>query len=209
MGGTVNVSQLPRAVVKKSILRYSAYNRRRKADMTLEFLRAHHVGDVLFVGTLGKEHASRPGMSNAGIVEDVIAEHYPVKMGINLHPVENTPYPFMLADVRDMPFGADYVDFALANAIIEHVGQEAEQRRMVEEMTRVARSWVITTPNKWFPIESHTSAVFLHWFPSWADKHRDEFTRLLSRRQFKGLLPDGAKVSGWWFSPTFTATYAR
>jgi hypothetical protein len=47
-----------------------------------------------------------------------------------------------------MPFEEDYVDFALANAIIEHVGQEAEQRKMVHEMTRVVCTWVITTPNQ-------------------------------------------------------------
>jgi hypothetical protein len=30
----------------------------------------------------------------------------------------------------DMPFEDDYVDFALANAVIEYVGVESDQKRM-------------------------------------------------------------------------------
>jgi hypothetical protein len=195
-------------IVRKAVLVYSVRNRRRKADDILTWLKEQNVNDVLFVGTMGDEHAGNSDMSNAGIVERRIAARYEVKMGINIEPAV-TAYPFMIADARDMPFEDDYADFALANAIIEHVGQEAEQHQMVDEMTRVARTWVITTPNKWFPVESHTSALFLHWFPSWRKKHDQDFTRLLSRREFRALLPAGAKLAGAPWSPTFTARYTR
>ena len=190
------------------MLWYSVRNRNRKATDIDAWLKCHKVKDVLFVGTMGDEHEGNADMVNAGIVEKRIAHNYEVKMGINVEPA-TTSYPFMIADARDMPFEDDYVDFALANAIIEHVGQEAEQRKMVQEMSRVARTWVITTPNKWFPVESHTSAVFLHWLPSWRAKHEREFTRLLSRRQFRRLLPQGAQLRGMPWSPTFTAYFAR
>jgi glycosyltransferase involved in cell wall biosynthesis len=195
-------------LVRKAVLAYSVRNRHRKADQILAFLAEQNAKDVLLVGTMGDEHAGNSGMVNAGIVEKRLAANYEVKMSINIEPAI-TAYPFMIADARDMPFDDDYVDFALANAIIEHVGQEAEQRKMVEEMTRVARTWVITTPNKWFPIESHTSAIFLHWFPAWSKKHEADFTRLLSRRQFRKLLPPGAELSGAPWSPTFTARFSR
>jgi hypothetical protein len=171
-------------------------------------MEAQDVEDVLLVGTMGDEHAGDPQMVNTGIIERRIASVHPITMSINVEPAI-TDYPFMIADARDMPFPKGYVDFALANAVIEHVGQEAEQQAMVNEITRVARTWVITTPNKWFPIESHTSVLFLHWFPAWARKQDAIFTRLLSRRQFKELLPDGAEVSGRWWSPTFTARYVK
>jgi hypothetical protein len=195
-------------VVRKAVLAYSARNRARKAEDILSFMKKHEVKDVLLVGTMGDEHLSNTNMTNAGIIEKRIAADYEIKMGINLDPAV-TSYPFMIADARDMPFEDDYVDFALANAIIEHVGQEAEQRLMVEEMTRVARTWVITTPNKWFPIESHTSAVFVHWLPSWRRKQEIHFSRLLSRPQFRALLPEGVELSGAPWSPTFTARYTR
>lgn len=194
--------------VRKAVLAYSVRNRHRKAADILAWLHEHEVEDILFVGTMGDEHAGDSDMANAGIVERQIAARYEVKMSINIEPAI-TAYPFVIADAREMPFEDDYVDFALANAIIEHVGQAAEQRKMVEEMTRVARTWVITTPNKWFPVESHTSAIFLHWFPSWRKKHEEDFTRLLSRRQFRALLPSGASLSGAPWSPTFTARYVK
>ncbi|MCV7177482.1 class I SAM-dependent methyltransferase [Mycolicibacterium sphagni] len=195
-------------LVRKAVLAYSIRNRHRKADEILTFLDENDVENVLLVGTMGDEHIGNTGMANAGIVEKRIAANFEVKMSINIEPAI-TAYPFMIADARDMPFEDNYVDFALANAIIEHVGQEAEQRKMVDEMTRVARTWVITTPNKWFPVESHTSAVFLHWIPAWCKKHEADFTRLLSRRQFRALLPAGAEVSGAPWSPTFSARYSR
>lgn len=207
-GTAVSISDRWKQTVRKAVLRYSVRNRHRKATDITDWLEGHGVKDVLFVGAMGDEHAGNADMVNVGIVEKRIAKTYEVKMGINVEPAI-TSYPFTIADARDMPFEDDYVDFALANAIIEHVGQEAEQQKLVHEMTRVARTWVITTPNKWFPVESHTSAVFLHWLPSWRAKHEQDFTRLLSRRQFRELLPPGAQLRGALWSPTFTAYYAR
>lgn len=194
--------------IRRAVLAYSLRNRNRKADRILAWLQPQNVKDVLLIGTTGDEHAGIQLMEHSGIVERRIAECYEIRMSINVEEAI-TAYPFMIADARDMPFDDDYADFALANAIIEHVGKEADQRQMVKEMSRVARAWVITTPNKWFPVESHTSTVFLHWFPAWRRRHETEFTRLLSRRELRALLPVGAKLSGAPWSPTFTAFYAK
>jgi len=64
---------------------------------------------------------------------------------------------------------------------------------------------VITTPNKWFPVESHTSVIVAHWFPAWR-RGRSEFTRLLSLREFKKLLPEGA-TGRELVGPTFAAYF--
>jgi hypothetical protein len=194
-------------IVQRATAAYGLRNRRRKADHILAFCQEHNIEDILLVGATGDDWVNDPLWKRVGLVERKIAARYPIKMGINIEPATTT-YPFMIADARDMPFEDDYADFALANAIIEHVGQESEQQRMVEEMTRVARSWIITTPNKWFPVESHTHTMFLHWWPSWRRK-QDVFTRLLSRREFRALLPPGAKIRGSPWSPTFLASYAR
>jgi hypothetical protein len=199
---------LVKRVVRRAVLRYSIRNRRRKASDITSWMDRHGCRDVLLVGTSGDEQAGNADQANAGIVEKRLAERFRIRMGVNIHPAV-TSYPFQLADARDLPFEDDYVDFALANAIIEHVGDEPDQRRMVEEMTRVARCWVITTPNRWFPVESHTSVPFLHWSPAWRARHRAQFTRLLSRRQLQQLLPPGAEIVGRAWSPTFTAYYDR
>jgi hypothetical protein len=67
---------------------------------------------------------------------------------------------------------------------------------------------VITTPNRWFPIESHTSTILLHWSRKWRARHSREFTRLLSLGEFRDLLPVEAVIVGRRWSPTFTAFYA-
>ncbi len=189
--------------VRRAVSAFSVRNRRAKAARISAWMDAHAVTTVLMVGAL----PTKPG-SNTGIVEREIMAGREVKMGIGLREQPTITFPYVVADAREMPFEDDYVDFALANAVIEHVGDEADQRRFVAEHCRVARTWAITTPNRWFPIESHTAAVFLHWLPGWRSR-RKEFTRLLSLREFRALLPADAEVTGRWWSPTFTATYAR
>jgi hypothetical protein len=190
-----------RRVVRPLVVRYSIRNRNRKAALIADWMTAHGCQTVLFVGSSGTENIT----PNENIVELELARRFEVVMAVNLTP-RTTPYPFQVADGRDMPFPDQWVDFALANAIIEHVGDEADQRRFVNEQTRVARCWVITTPNRWFPIESHTEAVFRHWSPSWRARQK-RFTRLLSRKEFVALLPKGAEVIGRPWSATFMALW--
>ncbi|WP_298459165.1 methyltransferase domain-containing protein [uncultured Cellulomonas sp.] len=190
-------------VVRPAVVQYSIRNRRRKARSIRAFMAEHGCTTVLLVGTNG----DRPHVANGDVVERAVVVGHTVRMGINIRPVDS-PYPFTVANGCDMPFDDDYVDFSLANAIIEHVGDEDEQRRFVAEQTRVARCWVITTPNRWFPVEPHTSVLFLHWMPA-CRAGRKEFSRLMSRREFTDLLPPGTRVTGHWWSPTFSAYFAR
>jgi hypothetical protein len=47
--------------------------------------------------------------------------------------------------------------------VTEHVGDEEAQIQFVNEMLRVARNVLFTTPSKYFPVESHTNTLLLHW----------------------------------------------
>jgi hypothetical protein len=192
-----------RKLLRPAVIRFSVYNRKKKAKSISAFMAAHQVETILLVGTTGT-------VDNVAVNEDVVEKGVvagrTVKMGVNIRPV-HSPHPFTLASGCDLPFEDDYVDCSLANAIIEHVGDEVEQRRFIAEQTRVARTWVITTPNRWFPVESHTSVLFLHWWPTWR-RSRPEFTRLLSKREFQEMLPVGATVVGRSWSPTFIAYYS-
>jgi hypothetical protein len=183
--------------MRAAVLAFSTHNRRRKAELIGRFLTENQVRDAVFVGSgLG---ANR----NEGIVEEAIARQVPTIAACDVH-VTKVPWPFVLADGRALPFADDATDFVLSNAVIEHVGGLDDQRRFVAEHSRVGRTWVITTPNRWFPVESHTSAVLLHWLPSWRSRRR-EFTRLMSRREFRDLLPPGTRLVGRPWSATFVA----
>jgi trans-aconitate methyltransferase len=191
---------LSKRLMRRAVLRFSIRSRRRKARVIAGFLERHDLQTSIFIG------CSPETNENEGIVERAVAERTKVLASCDV--LEARPqWPFVQADARTMPFRDDAADVLLANAVIEHVGDEQDQRRFVAEHLRVGRTWVMTTPNRWFPVESHTAAVLRHWSPRWR-AGRGEFTRLLSLREFKALLPPGTEVVGRPWSATFTALYA-
>ena len=62
------------------------------------------------------------------------------------------------------PFAENEFEWVFSNAVIEHVGDREDQLVFLNEMLRVGKNIFFTTPNKWFPIESHTNVFFRHWF---------------------------------------------
>lgn len=191
--------------MRRAVVSFSIRSRRRKADRIVRFMQEQHVSDVVLVGCGGPLDAVNP---NARIVETAVGQHATITLAIDVDHYDDLPWPFLQADGRDLPLEDQSTDMILANAVIEHVGDAEDQARFVAEQTRVARAWVITTPNKWFPVESHTSAVFRHWSPAWRARHRADFTRLLSLAEFRALLPADTVVVGKPWSATFLAFHA-
>lgn len=186
-------------VLRWMVLAYSVRNRHRKVQAINAFMAAHDLRTVVVVGVAGDSD-----QANEDIVEHALTQSAEVVAAISHVPV-HTSLPLVIADGRALPFGARVADLVLSNAVVEHVGGEADQQRFVDEHLRVGRAWYVTTPNRWFPMESHTSVLFKHWSPAWRAQHVEEFTRLLSRKEFRALLPPGATVTGRPWSPTFTA----
>lgn len=78
---------------------------------------------------------------------------------------------FVFANGKALPFAEGAFDVVHSSAVIEHVGNRTEQARFIGELYRVARRLVcITTPNRWFPVEVHTSLPLIHWLP--AERYR-------------------------------------
>ena len=196
-----SVKRMGKRMMRRAVLAFSVRNRTRKAALIARFMDEHAVRSVIFVGC-------SPGRNpNEAIVESAVARQARVLAACDVIACRGLPWPFLQADGRQLPFAQAAVDMVLANAVVEHVGDRDDQRRFVAEQGRVGRTWVITTPNRWFPVESHTSALFAHWSARWR-AGRPEFTRLLSRREFRELLPPEAVVLGRPWSATFVAFYA-
>jgi hypothetical protein len=112
-----------------------------------------------------------------------------------------TLYPgltFVLADGRDLPFPDGSFDHVHSNAVIEHVGNRANQAKFLSELWRVSRrSLFVTTPNRWFPVEVHTVRDFFA---------HEENLNLMSTRNLlaaareagiPGARVDAMKLGGW------------
>lgn len=109
---------------------------------------------------------------------------------------------FLEADARRLPFSDKSFEVVHANAVVEHVGPRPDQQQFVSELVRVGRTVFITTPNRWFPIETHSKLPLLHWLPRPAVEWLARVLRtpdlgwwLLGARDFTGLFPSGTQVS--------------
>jgi SAM-dependent methyltransferase len=106
------------------------------------------------------------------------------------------------ASGTELPFEDNAFDVAFSNAVVEHVGGRAEQRRFVAELCRVAPRVFLSTPNRWFPVETHTLVPIVHWLPrpaadrAFAALRRDDWDRvqLLSKRELLALFPQSAET---------------
>jgi hypothetical protein len=192
-------------IIRLLVLQHSMRNRKNKAASIAKFMQDHNTRSLVLCGAVGE---SSHELRNEGIVERLIANRAETVVGFDILMRTAQPWPFLVADGRTMPFRDKSCDLMVSNAVIEHVGNEGEQRRMVDEFVRVSRTWILTTPNRWFPVESHTSTAFVHWVPAWR-RQRQEFSRLLSRREFRALLPADARIEGKIWSTTFTAFWSE
>lgn len=66
-----------------------------------------------------------------------------------------------VGDVRELPWPDKYFDAVYSNAVIEHVGDFENQRKMAAEVMRVGKQWFVTTPNRWYPFEFHLRLPFV------------------------------------------------
>ena len=114
-------------------------------------------------------------------------------------------------DGRCLHLSDNSFDIAYSNSVIEHVGSLEDQKAFADEIRRIAPRYYVQTPNKWFFIEPHLIAPFVHYLPqaatrkmaryfsvwSWIERPSqvvlDEFLksiRLLDRNEMAMLFPD-------------------
>jgi SAM-dependent methyltransferase len=177
--------------------RVSAHNRRRKWQLFLDTVRPTQELRVLDVGYTGPEYSPR---------DNYIEKYYPYPARLTALGVDDPAgfrarYPGVKVvqyGGGPFPFGDASFDAGWSNAVLEHVGDRDAQRLFLQEMYRVCRVALVTTPNRLFPVEVHTRLPLLHWLPArmfervlrWTGKAwaGGNYMRLLSRRELGQLL---------------------
>lgn len=107
-----------------------------------------------------------------------------------------------VGDACQLPFADRSIDVVFSNAVIEHVPRRL-QAKMASEIMRVGRSWFVTTPNFWFPMELHRRIPLFQFLPQWLQDaydrrfrplHPGDMVNLLSAGDMRRLFPGGQIV---------------
>ena len=124
-----------------------------------------HVCEAL-TGKRGYESGEQPELDPAW-------EQFRI-VGLNLHYNNTKAYADfhqradrigVTADACLLPFQDKSFDIVYSNAVIEHVPRTLHEK-MAREIMRVGRSWFITTPNFWYPMEMHHPLPFFQFLPT-------------------------------------------
>lgn len=158
-------SQYNVAASDSMAIKLANFQRRRMYHRFLKATQIEAQDTLLDVGaTSDKSYAS----------SNYVEAWYPYKSKITAVGIDDATflealYPglaFVQADGLELPFEDASFDVVHSSAVLEHVGSHRNQTRLIAECARVARKSVfLTTPNRWFPVEFHTSLPLVHWFP--------------------------------------------
>jgi hypothetical protein len=178
----------------------SARSRRRKLDLFLDTLRPTAETTVIDVGVSDGGYGADT-LGTANFFEALYPWPERITAVSTQHlTVFQQAFPKVTAvraDGRALPFPDDAFDIGFSNAVVEHLPDLESQRAFVSELCRVSRRVFLTTPNRLFPVDTHTLVPVAHWL---SDERRDAVykrmgrdeglaLRLLSPRALLALFP--------------------
>lgn len=91
-------------------------------------------------------------------------------------------------------------DLVISNATIEHVGNSFQQRKMINNIINLSKKlFIISTPNRFHPIDFHTKIPLIHWLPKSIHRKilnflgmsfygKEENLNLLGKKEIENLL---------------------
>jgi methyltransferase family protein len=174
-------------VIRRLAAGVSARSRRRKLDLFLETLRPTAATSVIDVGVSDGGYGGDM-LGTANFFEALYPWPERITAVSTQHlTVFQQAFPKVTAvraDGRALPFPDDSFDIGFSNAVVEHLPDVESQHAFVSELCRVSRRVFLTTPNRLFPLDTHTLVPFAHWL---SDERRDAIYRRLRCEDGLGL----------------------
>ena len=156
-------------------LRATAMQRSRSAKLEDFYRHVPAACDVLDVGISNVDHSPQ---ENLFLKSFRFADAHYTGLAVDSMDALRLHHPgkrFVVYDGGRFPFPDRAFGAVFSNAVIEHVGGPDEQLLFIDEMLRTGEKVYFTTPNKFFPVESHTNVILLHWFSglfyAWCRRH--------------------------------------
>jgi Methyltransferase domain len=187
--------------------RASLWNRRHKLALFLDTMQPGPETRVVDVGVGDTGFGTEPGVASSHNFFEALYPWPERITAVSDVPLPNFAREFPLvrcvtASGTQLPFEDDAFHLAFSNAVVEHVGGRDQQRKFVAELCRVAPRVFLSTPNRWFPFETHTLMPLIHWLPRPAADRafdalgRDDWKRveLLSKGDLLDLFPPGLEL---------------
>lgn len=144
--------------------RLSHRSRTKKFELLLSLFHPRPEDLVLDVGASGKTFLQYEFEDVYPYPERVVAGGYfweEVESARKVYP----QCRFAAFDGCALPFPDKSFDLVFSNAVIEHIVGAGRQEQFAREVMRVGKSWFVTTPNYWFPFESHYHLPFIQFLP--------------------------------------------
>ena len=195
-------------------------SRTKKLDLLTEVFHARPQDRVLDVGVSGDVFVQYALEDVYPFPERIVAGGYEEHEILTAR--RHYPRPqYSLFDGCELPFGDQSFDLVFSNAVIEHILGPGRQEKFAREVMRVGKSWFVTTPNYWFPFESHHHLPLFQFLPRPVQMQYNRLLgthiprgtvqelALLSARQLRCLFPTGriAKVRVTFWPETLVAYY--
>lgn len=130
-----------------------------------DFLKSKEIEDILDVGTTEDDHNSSSNylIKNLGNFKNY--------KSISDQQISTILFSKTLKKSITDNFSKNEIenfqsDLVISNATIEHVGNFDDQIQMCKNIINLSKKYfVITTPNRFHPIEFHTKIPLIHWLP--------------------------------------------
>lgn len=221
MGGQVIDFSMPDSAFRALLKRFSQKSRARKFALFESLIRPSPDDRVLDIGASGEVFLQYTFEDFYRFPDQIVAGGY------EFHEIEaarrHYPRPrYTVFDGCRLPFGDQSFDVVFSNAVIEHILGDGRQESFAREVMRVGKSWFVTTPNYWYPFESHYHLPLIQFMPEAMQRHYNcllgthipkgtvQELNLLSAQGLQRLFPPGRvakiRVTFW---PETLAVYYR